>query len=138
MDTSTPSHTDAPDIDLPASLTSALHVESAKPGLEWLTRLIAPLTGHSSVASGTPGAASTAIPLLDAVKEPLVVMQDVQQPWTGQPTIVPARPQDGDGKGLNIVLLVFIPILAVVATLLLGMVVFLVVMLYLRKKRGIK
>jgi hypothetical protein len=63
-----------------------------------------------------------------------------QDPWIGQPTY-PARVETGDyehGKGLNIVLLVFIPILAVVLTILLGLLVFLVAMLYMRKKRGIK
>ena len=64
-----------------------------------------------------------------------------QDPWVGQPTY-PPRVEAGDGyehgKGLNIVLLVFIPILAVVLTILLGLMVFLVAMLYMRKKRGIK
>ena len=68
-----------------------------------------------------------------------------QDPWIGQPTY-PARVEAGTGagdgyehgKGLNIVLLVFIPILAVVLTILLGLMVFLVAMLYMRRKRGIK
>lgn len=165
----------------PVSLTSAMRSQSIQPGLEWFTRLLAPLTRHTTLAidhtSAVTATAPTVAQPIESTKQPLSApaaevdievdpesmtffMNDEdliraiqavkagevpatgaqQDPWIGQPTY-PARVETGDyehGKGLNIVLLVFIPILAVVLTILLGLLVFLVAMLYMRKKRGIK
>lgn len=48
------------------------------------------------------------------------------------------HPQIDDDSGDSTVLLVLIPILAVIFTILIGLVVFLIAMLYMRKKRGIR
>jgi hypothetical protein len=48
------------------------------------------------------------------------------------------HPQIDDDPGDSTVLLVLIPILAVIFTILIGLVVFLIAMLYMRKKRGIR
>lgn len=172
----------------PVPLTSAIRAQSIQPGLEWFTRLLAPLTRHTSSGVDQTSAVTATAPTVEAQPHassapqsslpppepsresalgidsesmtffmddnafrqaiqavkvgevPVAVTGAQQDPWVGQPTY-PARVEAGDyehGKGLNIVLLVFIPILAVVLTILLGLLVFLVAMLYMRKKRGIK
>jgi hypothetical protein len=68
-------------------------------------------------------------------------MQMPQQPPPNVPT--PDHPQNSGSTGSNdqgfsTILLIFIPIMVVVLTVLLGMVVFLVTVLYLRRKKGIK
>lgn len=64
------------------------------------------------------------------------VMQIPQQPLPGAPT--PEPRQDAPNDGFSTVLLIFIPIMVVILTVLLGLVVFLVTVLYLRRKKGIK
>lgn len=60
-----------------------------------------------------------------------------QDPW--HPDLPnPTRSENDNGGGVSTLLLVFIPVLVVVLTVLVGMVVFLIVVLYVRRKRGIR
>lgn len=60
-----------------------------------------------------------------------------QDPW--HPDLPnPTQSENDNGGGVSTLLLVFIPVLVVVLTVLVGMVVFLIVVLYMRRKRGIR
>jgi hypothetical protein len=51
----------------------------------------------------------------------------------------PTQPRTGhDSHGFSTVLLVFIPIIVVILTVLLGLVIFLVAVLYMRRRKGIQ
>jgi hypothetical protein len=120
MDTSTLSSTEA-EVDLP--FTSVPYSSSPQPAAEWFTRLISPLTHvDSSAASPVP---------TDAMIASIEAEQYLPTP------AIPA-PRNDDDQGISTLLLVFIPIMVVVLTLLLGLVIFLVAMLYMRRKRGIR
>lgn len=60
-----------------------------------------------------------------------------QDPW--HPDLPKPTQSDNDnGGGVSTLLLVFIPVLVVVLAVLVGMVVFLIAVLYMRRKRGIR
>nr|XP_019008380.1 endosome protein [Kwoniella pini CBS 10737]OCF47161.1 endosome protein [Kwoniella pini CBS 10737] len=69
-------------------------------------------------------------------------MASQQDPWRGgrMPTPQPTpNPSQGDGdSGYSTILLIFIPVMVVVLTVLLGLVVFLVAVLYMRRRKGIR
>jgi hypothetical protein len=55
------------------------------------------------------------------------------------PITTPTAPREGhDSHGFSTVLLVFIPIIVVILTVLLGLVIFLVAVLYMRRRKGIQ
>lgn len=162
MDTSTLTVTDIPEMEPSTpSLTSAHYSDRIQPGVEWLTRLIAPLTRHTADPSSPPIQAaipaSSAIPvtmesgtkkgssgqaelMAGIIKQAASPLNQV--PYPSQPQMpAPREPTGGSGnagQGMNTMLLVFIPILAVLLTILLGLLVFLVSMLYMKRKRGIR
>jgi hypothetical protein len=166
MDTSTLSITDVVDADLsPASLTAVQYSDRIQPGVEWLTRLISPLTRHTADPSSPPLSPVTmtsavAVPLAKAMEvesweggNAVLEIEEVmrlyradmehdQVPYPSQPQIpAPREPSEGSGNqgsGMNNMLLIFIPMLAVVLTVLLGLLVFLVAMLYMKRRRGIR
>ena len=117
MDTSTLSYTQNK-ASLPR--TSSLLRQPIQPAAEWFTRLTSPLTqSEESPASlrSTPAMAQEPFPAPDA----------------------PPQKPDSDGEaGYSTMLLVFIPILVVVLTVLLGLVCFLAAVLYMRRKKGIR
>jgi hypothetical protein len=66
-----------------------------------------------------------------------------QKQYEGQYPIstpqVPTMPRTGhDAQGFSTVLLIFIPIIVVILTVLLGLVIFLVAVLYMRRRKGIQ
>ncbi|KAK8847517.1 hypothetical protein IAR55_005375 [Kwoniella newhampshirensis] len=63
-----------------------------------------------------------------------------QAPWGGAPDIPqPRQPANGNGEGGNSTLvLIFIPVMVVILTVLLGLVVFLIAVLYMRRRKGIR
>jgi hypothetical protein len=164
MDTSTLSVTDLPGSDVASpSLTSALYPDRIQPGVEWFTRLISPLTRHTADPSSPPVSAPMAANSIGSVLEAvgvadvgseikIAVLKQVegnrqdqaleQVPYPSQPQIpAPREPTSGSGNqgtGMNNLLLVFIPMLAVILTVLLGLLVFLIVVLYMKRRRGIR
>lgn len=165
MDTSTLSVTDGPGSEVASpSLTSAHYSDRIQPGVEWFTRLISPLTRHIADPSSPPISAPIAASSLAsasgetagikeigsefkmmAVKQAQGYLQDQpveQVPYPSQPQVPsPREPTSGSGNqggGMNNLLLVFIPMLAVVLTVLLGLLVFLIVVLYMKRRRGIR
>lgn len=159
MDTSTLTVTDRLDDSVTAALTSAHYSDRIQPGVEWFTRLISPLTRHtadpSSPPSRLPMVVASAVPVMkedqgtdvwETVKGVAEAYRPAAQldqaPYPTQPQIpAPRGPEtgsDGRSAGMNNMLLIFIPMLAVVLTVLLGLLVFLVAMLYMRRRRGIR
>ncbi|KAK6903609.1 hypothetical protein I203_107114 [Kwoniella mangroviensis CBS 8507] len=63
-------------------------------------------------------------------------------PWNGRMPTPPATPNTGNSdngdSGYSTILLIFIPVMVVVLTVLLGLVVFLVAVLYMRRRKGIR
>jgi hypothetical protein len=129
MDTSTLSLTErTPRPDTAILHTSSLSRELPQPEPDWYTRLISPLThGYSKV----PSPESTHIMSLSSKQlgdqYPISNPQEPTQPRTGH-----------DSHGFSTVLLVFIPIIVVILTVLLGLVIFLVAVLYMRRRKGIQ
>jgi hypothetical protein len=129
MDTSTLSLTErTPRPDTAILHTSSLTRELPQPEPDWYTRLISPLThGYSKV----PSPESTHIMSLSSKQlgdqYPISNPQEPTQPRTGH-----------DSHGFSTVLLVFIPIIVVILTVLLGLVIFLVAVLYMRRRKGIQ
>ncbi|KAK4686522.1 Ran-binding protein 9/10, partial [Tremellales sp. Uapishka_1] len=114
MDTSTLSFSHL-DSSAEALTTSSYRLEPRPINTEWLTRLI----------SNTDPAAPKTTPLL--------TMQE--------PNFTEVPPTDGHGNGnggYSTLLLVFIPIMVVILTVLLGLLVFLMAILYLRRRKGIR
>ncbi|WVF69681.1 hypothetical protein IAT40_004460 [Kwoniella sp. CBS 6097] len=61
-----------------------------------------------------------------------------QEPWRPTPEAPqPHTPENGD-TGYSTILMIFIPVMVVVLTVLLGLVVFLVAVLYMRRRKGIR
>ncbi|OCF33865.1 endosome protein [Kwoniella heveanensis BCC8398] len=61
-----------------------------------------------------------------------------QEPWRPTPEAPqPHTPESGD-TGYSTILMIFIPVMVVVLTVLLGLVVFLVAVLYMRRRKGIR
>ncbi|WVQ98170.1 hypothetical protein IAU59_005292 [Kwoniella sp. CBS 9459] len=61
-----------------------------------------------------------------------------QEPWRPTPEVPqPHQPENGD-TGYSTLLMIFIPVMVVVLTVLLGLVVFLVAVLYMRRRKGIR
>jgi len=129
MDTSTLSLTErTPRLDTAIFHTSSLSRELPQPEPDWYTRLLSPLTnGYCKV----PPAESTNIMSLSSKQlgdqYPISNPQQPTQPRTGH-----------DSHGFSTVLLVFIPIIVVILTVLLGLVIFLVAVLYMRRRKGIQ
>jgi len=129
MDTSTLSLCErTPQPDTAIFHTSSLSRELPQPEPDWYTRLLSPLTnGYSKV----PSAESTHIMSLSSKQlgdqYPISNPQQPTQPRTGH-----------DSHGFSTVLLVFIPIIVVILTVLLGLVIFLVAVLYMRRRKGIQ
>jgi hypothetical protein len=129
MDTSTLSLTErTPRPDTAIFHTSSLSRELPQPEPDWYTRLLSPLThGHSKI----PSPESTHIMSLSSKQlgdqYPISNPQEPTQPRTGH-----------DSHGFSTVLLVFIPIIVVILTVLLGLVIFLVAVLYMRRRKGIQ
>ena len=130
MDTSTLSFTPAEDKPLPS--TSSPLKQLPRPGeaaqSEWFSRFISPLTGTGSSPDSSPVSTPVLLPAQLPMHENF--------PGTDMP---PRTGTDGDaGRGVSTVLLIVIPVMVVVLTVLLGLIVFLVAVLYMRKKRGIR
>lgn len=145
MDTSTVSFTDldtrARTDEIPK--TSIAFRAAPQPGVkvEWLSRLISPLT--LTPAQDDSAAASAASASASAPSSP--VLPNMQDPWLPAPASViarPSQPTSGSGSdndvGYSTLLLVLIPVMVVVLTVLLGLVMFLVAVLYMRRRRGIR
>ncbi|WVR04734.1 hypothetical protein IAU60_001745 [Kwoniella sp. DSM 27419] len=68
-------------------------------------------------------------------------MASLQDPWS-PPETTHQSPNNGSGHdsdgGFSTLLMIFIPVMVVVLTVLLGLVVFLVAVLYMRRKKGIR
>jgi hypothetical protein len=125
MDTSTLSSTERYEYDSAILHTSSFISESPQPGPEWFTRLLSPLTnGHSKLQS----AETTRV---------MSKQYDGQYPISTPQA--PTTPRTGhDNHGFSTVLLIFIPIIVVILTVLLGLVIFLVAVLYMRRRKGIQ
>lgn len=132
MDTSTLSRTDASyrSADQREGIvhTSSLSREALQPGAaEWFTRLIAPLTDrHQSKHA-------------HAMSTPVAAKQ-YQGPYPNIAPQVPDTPRAGHstGHGFSTMLLIFVPIMVVILTVLIGLVIFLVAVLYMRRRKGIQ
>jgi hypothetical protein len=145
MDTSTLTSTESEAMaDLP--LTSSPYSDIPQPAAEWFTRLISPLTHvYSSAASPSATNSVDSVVMLSPIAPGdmdnagngfVGIGGEVgSKPFASAP--IP-HPQIDDDPGDSTVLLVLIPILAVIFTILIGLVVFLIAMLYMRKKRGIR
>lgn len=125
MDTSTLSSTERHQPDSAIVHTSSFSPEPLQPEPEWYTRLLSPLTHGYSKA---PSPESTHI---------------MSKQYQGQYPIstpqAPTTPRTGhDSHGFSTVLLIFIPIIVVILTVLLGLVIFLVAVLYIRRRKGIQ
>jgi hypothetical protein len=129
MDTSTLSLTErTPQPDTAILHTSSLTREQPQPEPDWYTRLLSPLT---NVISKAPSAESTHIMSLSSKQlQGQYPISTPQAPTTPRP--------DHDSHGFSTVLLVFIPIIVVILTVLLGLVIFLVAVLYMRRRKGIQ
>lgn len=129
MDTSTLSFTDASHPHQPERAnahTSSLAREVPQPAAaEWFTRLISPLTDrHPKEAS------SMSTP---------VAGKQYQDQFPNTAPQVPTTPRAGhDSHGFSTMLLIFIPIMVVILTVLIGLVIFLVAVLYMRRRKGIQ
>lgn len=128
MDTSTLSISDSrpQSPQMANARTSSLSREAPQPAAaEWFTRLISPLTDrHSKQAS--------------AMSTPVVAKQYGEQFPNTAPQ-VPSTPRTGhDNHGFSTMLLIFIPIMVVILTVLIGLVIFLVAVLYMRRRKGIQ
>ena len=129
MDTSTLFLTErTPRPDTANFHTSSLSRELPQPEPDWYTRLLSPLT---HVYSKVPSPESTHIMSLSSKQlgdqYPISNPQEPTTPRTGH-----------DSHGFSTVLLVFIPIIVVILTVLLGLVIFLVAVLYMRRRKGIQ
>jgi len=108
----------------PIPKTSSLFRQPVQPVADWFTRLISPLT-HTEESSSSPRSTSVMI------QEQFPIPPDLPHQ--------PKQPEgDNDGAGFSTMLLVFIPILVVVLTVLLGLVCFLAAVLYMRRRKGIR
>ena len=157
MDTSTLSFTDQP-LDY-ADRTSTLHLESAQPPPQWFTKLISPLTSHRAVVQPPESTPQALVPQADPLPElpavepsqelASVVLEKVIMWEEHEEAVVLARPiawdpspnppsNSGRQNGMSAVLLVFIPVLVVVLTVLVGLVCFLAAVLFMRRRRGIR
>lgn len=108
--------------------TSSFVPEAPQPAAaEWFTRLISPLTDRQSKA---PSAMSTSI-----------MGKQYQGQYPNTAPQVPNTPRTGTGQvnhGFSTVLLIFIPVMVVILTVLIGLVIFLVAVLYMRRRKGIQ
>lgn len=108
--------------------TSSFTPESPQPAAaEWYTRLISPLTGRQSKH---PYAMSTPI-----------MGKQYQGQFPNTAPQVPTTPGTGtehENHGFSTVLLIFIPVMVVILTVLIGLVIFLVAVLYMRRRKGIQ
>jgi hypothetical protein len=135
MDTSTLTFPD--DITLPNTVpqTSLLSHEAPKPiAAEWLTRLmsISPLTSSHLNPPESPQS-TMAHSYVYQNQDQYPVPQQPPQPGSGSGT-----GRHGGDPGLSTLLLIFIPIMVVILTVLLGLVFFLVAVLFMRRRKGIK
>nr|XP_019047055.1 endosome protein [Kwoniella bestiolae CBS 10118]OCF25985.1 endosome protein [Kwoniella bestiolae CBS 10118] len=70
-----------------------------------------------------------------------MIQTQQQDPWQGRMPTPPSTPNgtgDNGDSGYSTILLIFIPVMVVVLTVLLGLVVFLVAVLYMRRRKGIR
>jgi len=130
MDTSTLSLTERTPRHGPATFqTSSLSRELPEPEPDWYTRFLSPLT---HVYSKAPSPESTQIMSLSSSNK-------LQEQYPISTPQAPTTPRTGhDSHGFSTVLLVFIPIIVVILTVLLGLVIFLVAVLYMRRRKGIQ
>ena len=108
--------------------TSSFVPEAPQPAAaEWYTRLISPLTDRQSKQSS-------------AMSTPIMGKQ-YQGQFPNTAPQVPTTPRTGtehENHGFSTVLLIFIPVMVVILTVLIGLVVFLVAVLYMRRRKGIQ
>lgn len=109
--------------------TSAFVSEHPQPAAEWFTRLVSPLTDRQF---RKPSAMSTSI-----------IDKQYQGQFPNTAPQVPTTPRPGGGTGqenhgFSTVLLIFIPVMVVILTVLIGLVIFLVAVLYMRRRKGIQ
>jgi hypothetical protein len=125
MDTSTLFSTERHQLDSAIVHTSSFSPESLQPEPDWYTRLLSPLTDEYSKI---PSPESTHI-----------MSKQFQGQYPISTPQAPTTPRTGhDSHGFSTVLLIFIPIIVVILTVLLGLVIFLVAVLYMRRRKGIQ
>ncbi|EIW71170.1 hypothetical protein TREMEDRAFT_71079 [Tremella mesenterica DSM 1558] len=130
MDTSTYSFT-SPNEPKSLPRTSTPYKSHPQPGGgggAWYTRLISPLTDtrqSDTSPLSTPRLSPAQLPMQEQFPHP-----------PEMPT--PKQPDGDSNQGFSTALLIFIPIMVVVLTVLLGLIVFLVAVLFMRKRRGIR
>ncbi|WVQ83183.1 hypothetical protein IAT38_005322 [Cryptococcus sp. DSM 104549] len=144
MDTSTLLFTEQPEQPLPHSPKTASFIHQQAdpaPRPDWLTRLISISPRTSSSPASLEVLSSQESPASTRSHTRIMgdVKTDMQDPWGSLPQVPrPQNPDNNSEGGYSTVLLVFIPVLIVILTVLVGLVVFLIAVLYMRRKRGIR
>lgn len=134
MDTQRLSYDDT--IPPTAILTTTLLSEKIVPGAgEWLTRLISRTHSQATLIPE-----STPLPLAPYVEDDTstgmgqLVEQEFEMEY---PPNIPQR-ITMEQKGISTLLLVFIPVLVVILTVLIGLICFLVAVILMRRKKGVR
>lgn len=156
MDTSTISFEDAqsPPVLAIAHKTASVQTDAAHPAAaDWFTRLIAPLTHSSPVSLAAPAASEQPQAPIAHVKSfwaggdiyvdeqgnrPPSMQAPYPGPGSGGGGTVGTTPHQGEQRGLSTVLLIFIPVLVVVITVLVGLLCFLIAVLLMRRRKGVR